>query len=73
MCFHSKSVKDYPGPGAPHSPFVVGISRTKRHPVPYWSDFIYCRGRVGQREREGECHNEWGGLRRGGGWFSDLS
>lgn len=59
MFFHEcasslKSVKDYPGPGAIHSPFVVGISRTKRYPVPNWSDFIYCRERVGQRERESE-------------------
>lgn len=59
MFFHEcasslKSVKDYPGPGAIHSPFVVGISRTKRYPVPKWSDFIYCRGRVGRREGESE-------------------
>ena len=68
MCFQPKSVKDYPGPGAIHSPFVVGISRTKRYPVPNWSDFIYCRrregGRGGERERENATDNEWGGLRR---------
>lgn len=50
MCFHLNSAKDYPGPRAIHSPFAVGISRTKRYRVPNWTDFIDCRGRKSQQD-----------------------